>query len=427
MMIDTLVRLVVAMLTTAGPLETFHTGDLEPKATRGRVQRVQSAVAESGELLQWTGQPDATLQLKFRVEESGTYQVSLFAVHIEGGATISARLWDDPITMRGEADFTLRGTSDPLLLAVEFDPVSMEPGYHFLELSRLAPGDVMLERLSIQRTGEPAPRPLRKDAGRPFLGVEIGGPTDGGVKIDRAVPGTAAAEAGIQADDVILRIDGKPMTRSNEVLDAILRHHPGDRIEVTLLRDDAPLELTVTLGRRSEATRRRESRASIVLDFLKLGPDEVIADIGCGSGWLSEAIAQSRVDGGLVYAVEIDEKHVRRMRSWSIPSVVAVFSAPDDVALPENTLDTAMLHDVASHVKRSARPRFYESVVKALKPGGRLVVFGPHGKGQAMLDDLQTYGFAPVNADELAAMSTEELDKQLWAGIQLRYVHSGDE
>jgi SAM-dependent methyltransferase len=99
--------------------------------------------------------------------------------------------------------------------------------------------------------------------------------------------------------------------------------------------------------------------------------------------------------------------------------VVPVFSAPDDVSLPANSLDTAMLHDVASHVDRAGRPRFYESVARALKPTGRLVIFGPHGKAKAMLDELREYGFTPL--DDL---DEADLDQQLQDGIVFRYTAS---
>jgi len=109
-----------------------------------------------------------------------------------------------------------------------------------------------------------------------------------------------------------------------------------------------------------------------------------------------------------VYAVEIKESKVRRLRRQPVPNVVPVFSSPDDVSLPANSLDTAMLHDVASHVDRAARPRFYESVARALKPTGRLVIFGPHGKAKAMLDELREYGFIP-----LGDLKPGDLDQRL--------------
>ncbi len=173
--------------------------------------------------------------------------------------------------------------------------------------------------------------------------------------------------------------------------------------------------MVLTLGRRP--VRRDGSRAAHVIDVLDIRPDQVIADIGFGSGWLSEAIAEKLGPGGFVYAVEIQERAVRRLRVRAPPNVVPVYSLSDDVSLPQDSLDTAMLHDVAAHVDRSGRPRFYASVARALRPDGRLVIFDPHGKARAMLDELAEYGFAPVKEQE-----PDDLDQWLQHGIVFRHM-----
>ena len=61
-------------------------------------------------------------------------------------------------------------------------------------------------------------------------------------------------------------------------------------------------------------------------------------------------------------------------------------------------------------------------VARALAPEGRLIVFGPHGKGREMIADLRKYGFAAVDEAKLLAMKDAALDDQLWAGIVFRYV-----
>ena len=57
----------------------------------------------------------------------------------------------------------------------------------------------------------------------------------------------------------------------------------------------------------------------------------------------------------------------------------------------------------------------------ALRPGGRLAVFGPHGEAQEMLDVLRDNGFVPVEED-LEGLSSEELDQRLAEGIVFRPV-----
>ena len=94
-----------------------------------------------------------------------------------------------------------------------------------------------------------------------------------------------------------------------------------------------------------------------------------------------------------------------------------MLSESDDVALPEDSLDIAVLHDVASHIDRDARAAFYNSLIRALKSRGRLVVFGPHGEAETMLRVLDEHGFVPQAAASLDGLTEEELDSRLGEGI----------
>ncbi|MHC5009178.1 MAG: PDZ domain-containing protein [Planctomycetota bacterium] len=297
----------------------------------------------------------------------------------------------------------------------------MGPGHHVLELECLAPGEFLLDCVGLSRTGDATGNLGRtgEDPGEPaFLGVQLGREGPDRVAIVRTVPDTAADKAGLRAGDVLVKIGGVPTTTRDDVRDTIESHQPGDHVELELLRDGALIIMDVELGRRPE--QESTARLEHVIEVLQVRPGQVIADIGCGYGWLSEAIAEAVGAEGTVYAVEIQERLVRRLHRWSPPNVVPVLSLPDDVSLPENCLDTAMLHDVASHISRSARPRFYESLTRALKPDGRLVVFGPHGRANGMLRELRGYGFVPVDQEILDAISPEDRDRRLRDGIVFR-------
>ena len=357
---------------------------------------------QQGQWLHWSADAGDTLQLTFSVAEPGTYTMTLRTAPASDGPDVTAKLWDDTIKLDGE-------------------PAQLGPGRHIVELSLVNPGEILLDCIDLRRVGEldltragGAGRAGGDADGRAFLGVEMGDAGANGVAITRTVDDSAAAAAGLRAGDVIVRIDGGSMDSSGSVAAAIGRHRPGDPIELELLRDGATVQMVVTLGRRT--VRRDGSRAAHVIDVLDVRPDQVIADIGFGSGWLSEAIAEKLGPGGVVYAVEIQEHAVRQLRGRAPPNVVPVYSRSDDVSLPQDSVDTAMLHDVAAHVDRSGRPRFYASVARALKPDGRLVIFDPHGKTQAMLDELAEYGFTPVEEQQPA-----DLDQWLQSGIVFRH------
>ena len=434
-MTDSAIRLAVKLVTTLVVAGECHSAqqeepacrpaaDLRPQASAGNPASVPSDLTPNGTLLRWTAGVGETLKLRLFTAEPGTYELSLSAVHAPDAPVVSAKLWEDPLTRKGDPSIALQWGTGPTVRAVRFDDVPMGPGHHILQLTCLEPGDILLDCVALRRTGElVVPRGGDATGGRPFLGIQMQDTGEGGVTIQRTVSGSGAEEAGLEAGDVLVQVNGEPVGTSGDVVAAILRHRPGDRIQLTLIRDGELIERAAMLGRRSESERRGGSRAtSVIIDVLGVMPGQVIADIGAGTGWLSEAIAEAVGTDGIVYAVEVQESHVRRLHRFAFPNVVPVLSVPDDVSLPQDSLDTAMLHDVASHVKRSARSRFYQSVARALRPDGRLVIFGPHGKARKMLNELREYGFVPVEEEEPA-----DLDQWLADGIVFRYAPAGSE
>jgi S1-C subfamily serine protease len=48
--------------------------------------------------------------------------------------------------------------------------------------------------------------------------------------------------------DVIVTVDGKAVTTSEQVGEAVASHRPGDRVQLVVVRDGARRTVTVTLG-----------------------------------------------------------------------------------------------------------------------------------------------------------------------------------
>ncbi|MBA2482796.1 MAG: trypsin-like peptidase domain-containing protein [Planctomycetes bacterium] len=69
------------------------------------------------------------------------------------------------------------------------------------------------------------------------LGVSLKA-TDGTVSIVGIIPGTGAAASDLKTGDVIERIDGVAMASGQGTQRALLRHEPGDRVQVDIVRGD---------------------------------------------------------------------------------------------------------------------------------------------------------------------------------------------
>ena len=76
---------------------------------------------------------------------------------------------------------------------------------------------------------------------RAFLGVLIGGQSEDGIVVAGVTPAGGAETAGIEADDVIIAINGKSLTGQDQPLDmlhAVLDDvSPGGEVELTVYRD----------------------------------------------------------------------------------------------------------------------------------------------------------------------------------------------
>lgn len=78
------------------------------------------------------------------------------------------------------------------------------------------------------------------------LGVDA----DGGAVVDTVQPGSAAADAGLRRDDLIVAIEGEKITTMDELVMVIRRRSPGDELSFTVIRDGDRIELTAVLGER---------------------------------------------------------------------------------------------------------------------------------------------------------------------------------
>jgi putative serine protease PepD len=60
-------------------------------------------------------------------------------------------------------------------------------------------------------------------------------------------PGSAAANAGIREEDIVIAVEGEPVGSSEELTVAVDAHDPGDTITVEVVRGGGSTELKATL------------------------------------------------------------------------------------------------------------------------------------------------------------------------------------
>ena len=122
-------------------------------------------------------------------------------------------------------------------------------------------------------------------------------------------------------------------------------------------------------GALENPSREEWQRPDAVVDVLNIRANVVVADIGAGTGYFARRLAKKAAK---VYAVDVDEKLLRRAAEEAPPNVVTVLAAPDDPKLPANSVDTVFICNVLHHIE--GRTAYYGKLGEALRPGGRIVV-----------------------------------------------------
>ena len=121
--------------------------------------------------------------------------------------------------------------------------------------------------------------------------------------------------------------------------------------------------------------RQEEERTDLLIDALDLQPDDVVADIGAGSGYFTFRISP-RVPQGKVLAVDIQPEMLEMIRQKQQDeggsNVQTILGTVDNPQLPSDSVDWVLLVD--AYHEFSHPYEMMRDVADALAPGGRVAL-----------------------------------------------------
>ena len=121
--------------------------------------------------------------------------------------------------------------------------------------------------------------------------------------------------------------------------------------------------------------REKEENPKKLLKSLDLKPGMVVADIGAGSGYHSFRLAEKVGPKGKVLAVDIQKEMLalirKRMKKEEVENIEPILGGETDPKLPAGRVDLILMVDV--YHEFTFPYEMTVGLIKALKPGGRLV------------------------------------------------------
>ena len=121
--------------------------------------------------------------------------------------------------------------------------------------------------------------------------------------------------------------------------------------------------------------REKEEGTGLVVPALKLKRGDMVADIGCGSGYYTRRLAKAVGTNGTVFAVDIQpemlELLTNKFAAEMIFNVKPVLGTIADPKLPRGSVDLILMVDVYHEFDHPFE--MVEAMCRSLKPGGRMV------------------------------------------------------
>lgn len=175
--------------------------------------------------------------------------------------------------------------------------------------------------------------------------VDLG--TVNGVYVGLVKDGSTAAEAGLKKGDVIVEFDGKEVTKTAELQEAVSKHRPGDKVKITYLRN------------------KKKSTTSVVMCNAQ-GNTKVMeqVDMDQFGAALKPLSADMKKQLNLSYGLEVVAVKKGKMADAGVTKGLIILQVNDK---PMNTLD-----DWNEAVKEANRGKDRVLWIRAITQSGRL-------------------------------------------------------
>ena len=206
-------------------------------------------------------------------------------------------------------------------------------------------------------------------------------------------------------------------------------------LNVSIKDGERDLEKAALRGEPSYVWRAgQERRLQMILDAAGEQLKGCVLENGCGVGMYVEHLAPF---SGTVVGMEYDFERAQEAfnKLAFLPSAYVLSAASEGLPFPDRTFDLILSHEVLEHVQDDRKA--VSEIVRALRPGGRAVIFVPnrgypfetHGifwRGRYRFGNIPLVNYLPRGLrDRLAPhvrVYTQRELKKLFTGLPVRFI-----
>lgn len=163
--------------------------------------------------------------------------------------------------------------------------------------------------------------------------------------------------------------------------------------------------------------REEWEKTSKIISVLNLKPGQAIADVGSGPGYYTFKFSELVGNKGNVFAIDTVQEHLNYINNvnqkYGIRNIKTINTTGDTIGVSENQADVVFLcslyHNIYAMSRESERESFVNSINKALKKNGKLLVVdnalvkeselpyhGPYIAKELIIGQFKYYGFRLV-------------------------------